>query len=77
MLAIATDTLLMATILLFAVGVLLIGGGIAYLILQSRKERKAASLKAKRKAMQSNPHLCRPPNLSPNPPAGQAPKTSK
>ena len=43
MLAIATSTLLMATIFCVVVGVLLIGGGIGYLILQGRKERKPSS----------------------------------
>lgn len=77
MLAISTGILVTATILGFGVGILLVGGGITYLILQNRKEKKAADLKARRQAMQNNPHLCRPPNLSANPPSGQMPRTSK
>ena len=78
MLAISTGMLMTATILAFVVGILLIGGGIAYLILQNRKERKAAARNARRQEMQARQSNFAPlPGTPVNPPAAQPPKTSE
>ena len=76
----STSTVLMATLLLAVVGVVLIGGGIAYLVWDAKKERKAAASKVRRQAMQTtqgNPTFAPLPGSQANPSAGQTPKPSK
>lgn len=48
-----TGTLLLLTVLFLVGGLILVGGGIAYLIWDKKKERKAAQRRALRNPMQT------------------------